>query len=59
MHPLLLATLELAINSMVETQASELVFTDDQAPVEFISDSIVLQFVLGEDSARLRQQLVP
>jgi hypothetical protein len=58
-HPLLLATMELALNSLVETQASELVFTDDRAPVEFISDSIVLQFVLGTDAARLRQQLVP
>ena len=58
-HPLLLATVELALNSRVETRASDLVFTDDQAPVEFISDSIVLQFVLGENAAQLRQQLVP
>jgi spermidine synthase len=57
--PLLLATLELALNSRVETQASDLIFTDDQAPVEFISDSIVLQFILGENAAQLRQQLVP
>jgi spermidine synthase len=58
-HPLLLATVELALNSRVETQASDLVFTDDKAPVEFISDSIVLQFILGENAAQLRQQLVP
>jgi spermidine synthase len=58
-QPLLLATIELALTSRVETQASNLVFTDDLAPVEFISDSIVLQFVLGENAAQLRQQLVP
>lgn len=43
----LLSVLDRAISNIRETPASEVVFTDDHAPVERLVNSIVLQFVLG------------
>jgi predicted membrane-bound spermidine synthase len=43
----LLSVLDRAIASIRETPESEIVFTDDLAPVERLVNSIVLQFVLG------------
>lgn len=45
-HPLLRAALETAVANIQPTPASEIVFTDDLAPVEFISNSIVIDFFL-------------
>lgn len=45
--PQLLAVLERAIDNLRSVPRSEVVFTDDQAPVEQLVNSIVLQFVLG------------
>lgn len=45
-HPLLRAALETAAANLQPTPASEVVFTDDLAPVEFISNSIVIDFFL-------------
>ena len=59
LDPTLYSALELAINTSVPTLASDLVFTDDRAPVEQIADSIVLEFFLGPDAHRLRQQIMP
>jgi predicted membrane-bound spermidine synthase len=43
----LLSVLDRAISNFRETPDSEIVFTDDRAPVERLVNSIVLQFVLG------------
>jgi hypothetical protein len=43
---LLRATLTRAIRNLQPTPSADLVFTDDRAPVEWISDSIVLNFFL-------------
>ncbi len=59
LDPLLYSALELALNTSVPTLASDLVFTDDRAPVEQLADSIVLEFILGPDAHRLRQQIMP
>lgn len=59
LDPMLYSALELAIETHVPTVASDLVFTDDLAPVERISDSIVLQFILGPDAGQLRHQILP
>ncbi len=45
-HPLLYATLTRALQSLQPTPPADIVFTDDRAPVEWISDSIVLNFFL-------------
>jgi hypothetical protein len=51
--PLLVATLQTAVNNSVPTVASEIVFTDERAPVETIIDSIVIRFLLEEGPAGL------
>lgn len=45
--PQLLAVLERAIANIRAVPQSDIVFTDDRAPVEQLVNSIVLQFVLG------------
>lgn len=50
-HPVLENAFDLAISSLRPTTASDLVFTDDHAPVEFISDSLVLQYGLDGGEA--------
>jgi hypothetical protein len=36
-----------AINNLVPTQPSDMIFTDDRAPVEHLTDSILLNYLLG------------
>ncbi len=52
--PLLRDTLALASESLVPTHESELVFTDDRAPVETLVDSLVLNFLLSGGADTLR-----
>ncbi|MFN8529412.1 MAG: fused MFS/spermidine synthase [Anaerolineae bacterium] len=47
-------TLALAAASVVPAQASDLIFTDDRAPVETLVDSLVLGFLLSDDADSLR-----
>ncbi len=44
-HPLLKATLERLIVNMRETPASDTIFTDDWAPIEWITNQMVLNFL--------------
>lgn len=46
-NSLLRDTLTLAVNSLVPVHESEIVFTDDRAPVETLVDSLVLNFLLS------------
>jgi hypothetical protein len=46
-HPLLLDVLQRAIDNLQPTPQSEVVFTDDWAPVEMLVNSIVIRFMLG------------
>jgi len=45
-HPILRAALQDASVSLVPTVASDMVLTDDHAPVEWIVDSMVVEFFL-------------
>ena len=47
-------TLTLGVASLVPTMASDLVFTDDRAPVETLVDSLVLNFLLSGGAEQLR-----
>ena len=47
-HPLLRYTLQRAVNSLQPTVYGDTIFTDDVAPVEQLTNSIVINFVLGE-----------
>lgn len=46
-------TLTLAVNNLVHTQTSDIVFTDDRAPVETLVDSLVLNFLLSGGAEQL------
>lgn len=47
-------TLALSIASLVPAQRSEIVFTDDRAPVETIVDSLVINFLLEGGAEQIR-----
>ncbi len=47
-HPFLRQTLELAVASLVPVTPSDLVFTDDRAPVETLINAMILDFIVGE-----------
>ena len=53
-HPFLRLTLEHAVANLQPTPASDVVFTDDRAPVELLTNAIVLNFILGGDLLTLR-----
>ncbi len=51
--PLLRQALETAANNLVPAPASEVVFTDERAPLETIVDSLVLRYLLEQGPAGL------
>lgn len=51
--PLLRAAIETAHNNLVPATASEVVFTDERAPVETIVDTLVLRYLLVEGPSGL------
>jgi len=53
-HPLLLDILQRTIQNLQPTPDSSVVFTDDLAPVEQITNSIALRFILGGSVDSLR-----
>ncbi len=53
-HPLLLHAIELAIIHQQPTPESDIVYTDDLAPVEWVTNSMILNFVLKGDMNQLR-----
>jgi spermidine synthase len=48
-HPLLLEALKIAAFNIQPTPASQTVFTDDLAPIEWITNNMVLRFVFSGD----------
>ena len=52
-HPLLRQVLEKAAANLVPVTPSDLIFTDERAPVELIVDSLVLRYLLEEGPAGL------
>ncbi|MGB4868912.1 MAG: hypothetical protein WBP47_02650, partial [Candidatus Promineifilaceae bacterium] len=51
--PLLRAALETAVANLVPVTPSDIVFTDERAPVETIVDTLVLRYLLQEGPAGL------
>jgi spermidine synthase len=53
-NPLLLDVLVTSVDSLVPVNLSDLVFTDDRAPVETLVDSLVINFLLSGDTDLIR-----
>ena len=53
-HPLLWQVLNDAVQNLRETETSDLVFTDDRAPVETIINDMTLDFLLSGEYETLR-----
>lgn len=53
-HPMLRETLTLAASTLVPLGSSDIVFTDDHAPVEALTDSLVLAFLFSDSVHLLR-----
>ncbi len=53
-HPILRDTLQLAASTLVPLGTSDIVFRDDHAPVELLTDSLVLNFLLSDSTGLLR-----
>jgi spermidine synthase len=49
-HPLLRGSIERAVVNLQPTPRSATVFTDDAAPIEQLTNSIVIQFILGGEA---------
>jgi putative heme iron utilization protein len=54
-HPMLKDALARAVQNLQPTPASEIVFTDDVAPVEQLTNSIVIRFILSGGVYELEQ----
>jgi spermidine synthase len=54
-HPLLLHSLERAVVYLKPTPASSVVYTDDRAPIEWITNNMVLSYVLFGDMDSLTE----
>ena len=54
-HPLLLHSLERAVVYLKPTPASSVVYTDDRAPIEWITNNMVLSYVLFGDMGSLTE----
>jgi predicted membrane-bound spermidine synthase len=52
--PLLLDVMRRTIENLQPTPTSEIVFTDDRAPIEQLTNSMALRFILGGDLSILR-----
>lgn len=48
-HPLLLETLQVSISNLASSPRQSLVFTDDRAPVEWITNTMIVEFLLFGD----------
>lgn len=48
-HPLLIASLERALTNQRQTPSASVVFTDDWAPIEWITNKMVLSFIFSEN----------
>lgn len=53
-NPMLRETIAISANSLVDIEPSEILFTDDRAPVETLVDSMVLNFLLSGDVDDIR-----
>lgn len=55
-HPLLIAALERVVTNLQPTPHSNVVYTDDRAPIEWITEAMVLNYVLFGDMNALQEE---
>ena len=48
-HPLLLETLQISVENLASSPQKSMVFTDDRAPVEWITNNMIVEFLLFGD----------
>jgi hypothetical protein len=53
-HPLLLEAIERVVNNLQPTPEGGTVFTDEHAPIEWITNDMILRFILSEDMEELQ-----
>ena len=53
-HPLLLTSVQTALANLRPTELQEQVFTDDLAPIEWITNSMIFDFFLSGDVEQLQ-----
>jgi spermidine synthase len=53
-HPLLLETLQVSVANLKTPTPSQVVFTDDKAPIEWITNNMVLNFLLSGETETLQ-----
>jgi len=53
-HPLLIDALELMVTNQQPVPDSQVVYTDDWAPIEWITNSMVLNYLLAGDMEALK-----
>jgi predicted membrane-bound spermidine synthase len=53
-HPLILSTLETTILNLQPPPSEGIIFTDDKAPVERITNSMILELILSEEIVNLQ-----
>ena len=58
-HPLLLASIERALTNLQPLPETGQVFTDDRAPIEWLTNNMVLSFVLFGDMSGLQGEIEP
>jgi predicted membrane-bound spermidine synthase len=54
-HPLLLSSMERVVANLQPTPAGEIVYTDDRAPIEWITNDMVLNYVFFGDMDGLKE----
>ncbi len=58
-HPLLVRALERVVVNLQPTPASQTVYTDDWAPIEWITNRMVLSYVLFGDMENIQEGANP
>jgi hypothetical protein len=53
-NPLLIKAMEVIVMNLQPTPVNSYVFTDDWAPIEYITNNMVLSFLFSEDMETLR-----
>jgi hypothetical protein len=58
-HPLLITSLERAVTNLQPLPKAGQIFTDDRAPIEWLTNNMVLSFVLFGDVSGLHGDIKP
>jgi hypothetical protein len=53
-HPLLLETLKITIENLQDPPTQSIVFTDDKAPIEWLTNAMIIDFFLQGEMETLQ-----